>query len=78
MLFVFCVLMYQSVPGFVLALSPAIMMVEINNIITLSHTEKYLHTDDLVHGCETENIRNVTVNYAWKSSYIKIGVFFFF
>lgn len=53
------------------------MMTEINNIITLSHTEKYLHTDDLVHGHETENIRSISVNYAWKSSYIKIGIFFF-
>lgn len=52
------------------------MMVEINDIITLSHTEKYLHTDDLVHSHETENIRSATVNYAWKSNYFKIGIFF--
>lgn len=60
---------------FLLHLNPAIMMVEINNIITLSHTVKYLHTDDLVHSHETESIRSVTVNYAWKSSYIKFFIY---
>lgn len=42
---------------FLLSLNLVIRMLGINKIIiTLSHTEEYLHTDDLVHDHETECI----------------------